>query len=177
MSPTQLAELDRVCVELDDLRPRAVITRSAWGECFTFTRGGRGPDQPHKLVQAGATPVPAPSPVTGRALRGGHRPPLQDLPADGAIAYPTVHPVAPEGQTPALLCPWCAWERQMEGHGSAPRTGLVRVATCALHSSPEAIAIIPSRREAAPAAPTLAPGFSHNPNAGVVQAFPKDRWS
>ncbi len=30
MTPAQLAELDRTMCELDDLRPRAVVTASAW---------------------------------------------------------------------------------------------------------------------------------------------------
>lgn len=91
------------------------------------------------------------------------------------------------------FCPWCAIESP--GHGAAPRAGFVSAYRCARHApNPEpagtpvqcpqpttvrdalshAPAVVLRSRvspDAAPFHPRL------NPNAGVVPAFPKGRWS
>lgn len=116
-------ELDRVCCELDDLRPRAVITRVAWGEC-DLARVPQGGSEPHKLVERGSIPRPATNFESHSNLTSGR-------PVSSA-GFPDPHLLGEVGPV-SSICPWCALERAMSGQRSV-RSGLVRVASCDRHA-------------------------------------------
>jgi hypothetical protein len=180
LSPADLDELDRFCLELDEELREPVITATALGLGFAqrheiSLRVPLGGLEPHKLIDAGATPAPATNLTGGPFLqRPSHRPTSL---ADS--------PVIP-------LCPWCAWERAANGHGSAARANqCVRVQSCARHSElgsgagergpgrnvnalGQSVAIEPAQTRCGSDAPPVA--CSPNPNAGVVPAYPGGRW-
>ena len=157
---SSLDEADRVLCAWDEARARSTITPDAW-------RRGMALDVPisRRLVASGS--------VAGRSY------PLQDgLPAAECSPAQAITCVPVNG-----LCPWCALERAMNGQGAAPRTGFVSVARCARHSAESPVLLAPT----SPTPPGAGHALSHatasgfpsnpNPNAGVVQAFPKGRWS
>lgn len=189
-NPAQLVKRG-VFGSLEEARSRATITPESWRRVLRcdvpiFLQGGRGLGESHNLAGAGATPAPAPIFSTGAGLflqraspsptslaagpvdslsrrrmaagsAAGHPHPLQD-------AWPAAE--CSPAQRPEItgpvnaICPWCAIERAMNGQGAAPRTGFVSVARCERHC-----------------AESTAGSLNPNPNAGVVQAFPKGRWS
>jgi hypothetical protein len=154
---TELDAADLALCEFEDARRAPCITASAWGET-DLVRVPRGGIEPHKLVERGATPRPA-----------------TNFPAD--VSEPAV----------GVLCVWCLIERayQAKGHGPAPRTprgGFVRTGSCARHSEPatlsrEVVTVSPTVRRASAPAAERAPDGTPNPNASVLPAFPRGRWS
>jgi hypothetical protein len=91
-------------------------------------------------------------------------------------------------------CPWCAMERAAAGQGAAPTDGFVSRTRCARHAPVEVMerpttapqpAVVRDALPMAPAAALLFRGSAGadpfhpklNPNAGVVPAYPKGRWS
>ena len=158
---SSLEEADAILCRWDEARAHSTITPDAW-------RRGMALDVPisRRRMSAGS--------VAGRSY------PLQDgLPA--AECSPA-HYQAITCESVNLICPWCALERAMNGQGAAPRAGFVAVARCARHSA-ESPVLAPKPHTPPGAGHALshatASGFpsNPNPNAGVVQAFPKGRWS
>ena len=110
-----LDELDRVRCELDDARPGPRIIAASWVD-FEFVprvRHDAGRAETFPFGMGYAQPVAAGSGCATSSQRSPE-----------AVAEPA-----------AVLCPWCALERAMQGHGAAPRTGFVSVARCARHCS------------------------------------------
>lgn len=116
MFPTDLAELDRVCCELEDLRRAPVITRTAWGlgmsnvQCPMSKGGNEFCTEPVNVSSAGF-PDPHLLGVAGPVSLSG------------------------ESQTRHYtVCPWCAWERAANGIRSERVNATVRVESCKRHS-------------------------------------------
>jgi hypothetical protein len=157
-----IEQADAVLCDWETARSRASITPDSW-------RRGMALDVPisRRLVASGS--------VAGRSY------PLQDgLPA--AECSPTHQQAITCGSVDSI-CPWCVIERAAQGQGAAPRTGFVAVARCGRHSAESSALLAPT----SPTPPGAGHALSHatasgfpsnpNPNAGVVQAFPKGRWS
>lgn len=185
-----LAELDRVMCELDDRRPTARVIACSWdaGMDFRF-RISECRHEFHGLTrtlsdfEAGVVVSSAGSP-------------LPHLLGDGPASS-----VSPPASGPVELCAWCVVETRFQGHGSAPRSnGDVAWVSCERHRSdvPASRPVLNSGPVSHPM-PAVANAFSLastaglpslppvpagaepfrpvlNPNAGVVQAFPKGRW-
>lgn len=143
-----------------------------------------------------ATPAPAlpPSTISRSLVRSGSAAvvshPLQDGTAAAECSAGKQLEIACQSNS---FCPWCAIEAP--GQGAAPRAGFVSSYRCARHApnpepagtpvqcpqpttardalshAPAVVLRLPVSHDAAPFHPRL------NPNAGVVPAFPKGRWS
>jgi len=155
-----LEEADAVLCRLDEARSRATITPESWRRGMAFDV----PISRHRMVSGSAA---------------GFTYPLQDGgPAAECLAGKQLEIAC----QPNSICPYCAAERAMNGQGSAVRTGFVAVARCERHAESSAAAVQPASLPHNPpgGAPAISraatPGFPINPNAGVVQAFPKGRW-
>jgi len=109
--PTDYAELDSTMCELDELRPRAVITSSAWGEGGLVARRDAGQEP------AGRGCHPEKILAPGRNV--------------SSVAFPT--PTSLASGPVSIICPFCALEARMQGRPLHSR-GLVRVASCERHA-------------------------------------------
>lgn len=192
-----LDEADLVLCEWEEARSEPRLRFSAFGRCRDVSSAGF--PSPTSLAPEPAKPF-SPSArvaVVSRVAKPGHSAgPVTGKTAEtagnsfaGRMAG-DASPVSTSQRSPelsigaAVMCPWCALERAMNGQGSAPRTGFVSVQRCERHA-----AEIPlPEHKAGTSTPTPAPANAHslasgaglpinpNPNAGQVQAFPKGRW-
>lgn len=176
-------EADAVLCRLDEARARSTITPESWRRGMAFdvpiSAGGGFKLQSGSSTRSSLAPAPAGSFSRSLVRSGGS--------AEGSLSFPPSARGVGEtlSTSPApSLCPWCALERAYQGQGAAPRTGFVAVARCARHASESSAAAVqpasmPHNMPAVAPASHLAAaaGFPINPNAGVVQAFPKGRWS
>lgn len=200
-----LEEADAILCRLEDARTRSVIVASSWqlglgftvpitGVKFSRVAGTRNSELTNigGLLAAG---MPDRMPSLSRSLvRSGSAAvvshPLQDGTAVAECSAGKQLEIACQSNS---FCPWCAIESP--GHGAAPRAGFVSAYRCARHApnpepagtpvqcpqpitardalshAPAVVLRLPVSRDAAPFHPKL------NPNAGVVPAFPKGRWS
>lgn len=175
-------EADAVLCRLDEARARATITPESWRRGMAFdvpiSAGGGFKLQPGSSTRSSLAPAPAGSFSRSLVRSGGS--------AEGSLSFPPS--ARGVGETLSTLpapsiCPWCAIERALNGQGAAPRTGFVAVARCARHASESSAPAVQSA-SMPHNSPAVAPALSHaatagfpqsNPNAGVVQAFPKGR--
>ncbi len=161
---SSLEEADAILCRWDEARARSVITPDSW-------RRGMALDVPisRRRMASGVSVLGSPESFPASECGAGA----------GVVASSSRRPApAPS------LCPWCALERAYQGHGAAPRAGFVAVERCSRHagSSAPAVQSSPMPHNSPAVAPAshlaAAAGFLNpNPNAGVVQAFPKGRWS
>jgi hypothetical protein len=182
---SDLEAADTALCEFEDARRAPCITAASWGLSLLKNFDRQGGFVSSVPIPSGASLADPPNydaPLIGLTARPvGPRPAdVSDRPAE---AFP------PDVSEPAggILCVWCLIERayQTKGQGSAPRTprgGFVRTGSCARHSEPatlsrEVVTVSPTVRRASAPAAERAPDGAPNPNAGVLPAFPRGRWS
>lgn len=179
MSRLELAALDAVCCAMDEERRAAAITSRAWGLGFEFDRQGgfvssvpisSGASLAMPLSPAGviapAVPVEAPARVS---MPG----PAADLPADVCASPAGGKLSGPAATGPVPLCVWCALERAISGHGSAPRiNGDVWLKSCPEHEERPGITSPISGKFIAPTSPEA---VTNNPTARRAEAPACDR--
>lgn len=110
-----LEELDRVMCELDDARPGPKVIAASWVD-FQFM-----PRVRHDADRALTFPFGI---GCARSAAAGSGCETSSRRSPEFVSEPA-----------AVLCPWCALERALQGHGAAPRTGFVSVARCDRHCS------------------------------------------
>lgn len=183
-----IEQADQVLCRWDEARARSVITPDSW-------RRGMALDIPisrRRMSSGSAAGQSLPLQDGGPAAECLARP--LAITSGPNVIWPAVGPKPMSGPSQgkqsaapvardtgaASICPWCAMERATSGQGAAARTGFVSVARCDRHSaeSPELLAPQPPTSPPSPALSLAGDGgFLPNPNAAVVQAFPKGRWS